>query len=75
MSHRYPLHHHLCGSVPANLVQKNSVHDCLQRCYVVHGTHNLTLSDNVAYNNIGEVNVCFYLGHFALGDIRHVFET
>ena len=55
---RYPLHFHLCGSVPDNVVRKNSVHNSLQRCYNVHATHNMTLEDNFAFNTTGH---CFIL--------------
>jgi hypothetical protein len=34
------------------------VHDSLQRCYVVHDTHNITVSENVAWNATGH---CFML--------------
>jgi len=50
---RYPLHFHLSEHVPGSLVSKNTVRDSHQRCYVLHGTHNVTLSENIAYNTSG----------------------
>ena len=37
--------------IPGTLIGKNVVRDYNQRCFVVHGTHNVTLADNVAFNN------------------------
>ena len=53
---RYPIHFHLCRSVEGSVVAKNSIVDSNQRCVVVHGTHNLTVSENVAFENKGH---CF----------------
>ena len=34
-------------------MSKNTVRDSNQRCYVLHGTHNVTLDSNIAYNTFG----------------------
>jgi hypothetical protein len=39
-------------------ISKNSVHDSLQRCYVIHGTNGLTIQENVSYNTTGH---CYFL--------------
>jgi hypothetical protein len=48
-----PIHFHLCGDVYGAIVAKNSIRDSKQRCMVVHGTHNLTIDSNVAYEHFG----------------------
>jgi len=50
---RYPLHFHMSENVYGTLISKNTVRDSNQRCYVIHGTHNVTLRENVAFNNFG----------------------
>jgi len=55
---RYPLHFHLSGSVEGSIVAKNVVRESNQRCYVIHGTHNVTLDSNIAYSTKGH---CFML--------------
>ena len=51
-----PIHFHMCGGVEGAVVTKNSIRQSNQRCVVVHGTHNLTIIENVAYNTHGH---CF----------------
>ena len=55
---RYPIHFHLSRSVAGSKVRKNCVRNSNQRCYVVHGSDNLLLEDNVAYNTKGH---CYML--------------
>jgi hypothetical protein len=55
---RYPIHFHLCGNVGGSVVSKNSIRESNQRCVVVHGTHNLTVSENVAHETKGH---CYIL--------------
>ena len=55
---RYPIHFHLSKDVTGSKVKKNSVRNSNQRCYVVHGSDNLLLEDNVAYNTFGH---CYML--------------
>lgn len=53
---KYPIHFHMCGNVEGALVARNSIRQSNQRCVVVHGTHKLRMTDNVAYDNAGH---CF----------------
>ena len=57
---RYPIHWHMAKTVdPAKTYAKsNSIHDVFQRCVTVHGTHGVTVEDNVAYNTFGH---CYFL--------------
>lgn len=50
---RYPLHIHLCENTNGTVISKNTVRESFQRCYVVHGSHNVTLKENVAYDTFG----------------------
>lgn len=55
---RYPFHWHLLGSCPDCYFSGNSVHRSYYRCISIHGTHNATVSENVAYDVSG---YCYYL--------------
>jgi hypothetical protein len=55
---RYPIHFHLSDSVFGSVVAKNSIRYSNQRCVVAHGTHNLTITNNVAHETFGH---CFML--------------
>ena len=37
---------------------QNSIHDTFSRCVTIHGTHNVTLEGNVAFNHLGH---CYFL--------------
>ena len=50
---RYPVHFHMCGNVSGSKVLRNTVRASNQRCFVVHGTDNLLLEGNVAYDTKG----------------------
>jgi G8 domain len=50
---RYPIHFHFCGDVTGSIVIKNTIRLSNQRCIVVHGTDNLRIESNVAYNTKG----------------------
>ena len=50
---RYPIHFHMCRDVRGSIVAKNTIHMSEQRCVVVHGTDNLRIWENVAYNTAG----------------------
>lgn len=50
---RYPIHFHLSGDHPNSMVKKNVVRDSFQRGYVLHGTNDVTLEDNVAFDVVG----------------------
>jgi hypothetical protein len=55
---RYPIHYHISGNNPGSIIAKNSIRDSNQRCLVIHATHNVTVFDNIAYNNFGH---CYFL--------------
>ncbi|GAM19806.1 hypothetical protein SAMD00019534_029810 [Acytostelium subglobosum LB1] len=55
---RYPLHFHLAGVVNNSYISDCSTHDTFYRCYTIHGTNNLLLTQNVAFNAIGH---CYYI--------------
>ena len=59
---RYPIHFHMAhdtsrGGVPS-IISDNSIHDTFSRCITVHGSHNVELRNNVAFNHFGH---CFFL--------------
>jgi hypothetical protein len=45
-------------SLPTSIISHCSVHNSNQRCYVMHGTHNMSLTENVAWRATGH---CFML--------------
>ena len=55
---RYPIHLHFCGDSAGTVVAKNTVRQSNQRCIVVHGTNNLEIRENVAFDTKGH---CFML--------------
>ena len=55
---RYPIHFHFSGDVYGSVVAKNTIRHSHQRCVVVHGTDNVLVEDNVAYDNFGH---CYIL--------------
>lgn len=59
---KFPIQIQYSGSLPGTLISKNSIHDSQQRCIVIDGTANITLSENVAANNYGH---CIFVGHNA----------
>lgn len=50
---RYPLHFHKCDDSPYSIVKKNVVRNSNQRGYVIHGTNQVTIENNVAFEVIG----------------------
>jgi len=54
---RYPLHFHMNGDVSGSVVSKNVVRGSHQRCYVLHGTDNAIVVDNVALDAVGHCYV------------------
>jgi len=51
---RYPIHFHKCGDMSNRaLVEGCSIHEAYHRAVVVHGTHNVVVRDNVAYDVFG----------------------
>lgn len=55
---RYPIHWHLVGDAAGQYVQNSSIHDSLNRCVTVHGTNQVKVAGNVAYNTIGH---CYFM--------------
>ena len=39
-------------------IKDSSIHDCFQRCLVIHNSNGITVSNNVAFNTYGH---CFFL--------------
>ena len=56
---RYPFHWHQLGNACSDCYfRANSIHRSFYRCISIHGTHNTTVSENVAYDVDG---YCYYL--------------
>ena len=56
---RYPFHWHVLGNdCEGCFFTANSIHQSFYRCISIHGTHNTTISENVAYDITG---YCYYL--------------
>lgn len=54
ISGKYPIHYHFGGHVSEkSRITRNSIHDSLQRCIVVHATHDLLVNENVSYKTHG----------------------
>lgn len=54
---RYPIHLHFCGDSPS-VIAKNTIRQSFQRCVVLHGTNNVLVANNTAYDTKGH---CFML--------------
>ncbi len=55
---RYPVHWHLVGDVPGQFIRQSSIHQSFNRCVTVHGTNQVEVVGNVAYNVLGH---CYFL--------------
>ena len=55
---RYPIHWHLVNDTQGQYIQHSAIHDTYSRCVTVHGTNNIRVENNVAYNNVGH---CYFL--------------
>mmetsp|Transcript_14645 Transcript_14645/g.20891 ORF Transcript_14645/g.20891 Transcript_14645/m.20891 type:complete len:1853 (+) Transcript_14645:178-5736(+) len=55
---RYPIHLHMSGAIEGTTISRNTISESFQRCIVIHGTHNVTLDYNVAYDTFGH---CYML--------------
>jgi parallel beta-helix repeat protein len=56
---KYLIHFHFgLNNVGGSILSKNTIRHSLQRCIVIHGTDNLTISENAAYDTSGH---CFVL--------------
>jgi hypothetical protein len=43
----------MCDTAIGSKISRNVVTNSKQRCYVVHGTHNVFLTENVCYDHFG----------------------
>ena len=55
---RYPIHWHLVSDTQGQYIENSAIHDTYSRCVTVHGTNNVRVENNVAYNNVGH---CYFL--------------
>src|SRR5579872_6140300 len=55
---RYPIHWHLVGDTQGQYIENSAIHDTYSRCATVHGTNNVRVENNVAFNNVGH---CYFL--------------
>jgi hypothetical protein len=55
---RYPIHWHINGDAQGQYIKNSAIHDTYNRCVTVHGTHNLLVENNVAYNTVGH---CYFM--------------
>jgi len=55
---RYPIHWHLVGDAVGQYIENSAIHDTYSRCVTVHGTNDVRVENNVAYNNVGH---CYFL--------------
>lgn len=54
----YPIHFHLAGEGDGSVVSASSIHHSLNRCLTIHGTRDVRVVRNVAYDTIGH---CYFL--------------
>ncbi|MBB6098633.1 cell migration-inducing and hyaluronan-binding protein [Deinobacterium chartae] len=67
---RYPIHFHMLGAGgTGSYVRSAAIHGSFNRCLTVHGTNNLEIKNNVAYNAVGH---CYFLEDGA--ETGNVFE-
>jgi len=55
---RYPVHFHLAGDERGSFVEASSIVHSNNRCIAIHGTENVVVRDDVAYDTIGH---CYFL--------------
>ena len=55
---RYPIHWHLMGRATGQYIKHSSIHETFNRCVTVHGTSEVEVVGNVAYNALGH---CYFL--------------
>src|SRR5262249_32962319 len=53
-----PIHLHLVGETQGGDIENSANHDSHRRPVTVHGTNNVRVENNVAYNNVGH---CYFL--------------
>ena len=52
---RYSVHFHFLQNSTGSVISKNAIRGSHQRCIVVHGTDNLIVADNVAFDTKGTI--------------------
>jgi len=55
---QYPLHFHLVGDAAGSYIKRVAITNSSNRCITLHGTSNVLVQDNVAYNTKGH---CYFL--------------
>jgi hypothetical protein len=55
---RYPIHYHFSGNAIGSKIVKNTIRQSHQRCIVIHGTDNVLVQENIAYDTAGH---CFMI--------------
>ncbi|WP_347331614.1 G8 domain-containing protein [Marinimicrobium locisalis] len=55
---RYPVHWHLMGDADGQFIENSAIHHSYNRCVTVHGTNNVRVENNVAFDHVGH---CFFL--------------
>ncbi|HEY0395555.1 MAG TPA: G8 domain-containing protein [Candidatus Elarobacter sp.] len=54
----YPIHFHLAGDGGGSFVTGSSIHHAHNRCVTIHGTRDVRVTNDVAYDTIGH---CYFL--------------
>lgn len=60
---RYPIHFHLSHNVSGSTVKANSIIESNQRCIVIHGSNEVLIESNVAYNTKGKKGSLLYYSY------------
>lgn len=55
---RYPVHWHLAGDAGGSYVRGSAIHHSFNRCVTIHGTDNVQVENNVAFDTFGH---CYFL--------------
>lgn len=55
---RYPIHWHLVNEGRGQYIKNSSIHNTFSRCVTLHGTNNVRVENNVAFDNVGH---CYFL--------------
>lgn len=68
---RYPIHFHMQGDMgKGSYVKNTSLHHLFSRCITIHGTNQLLIQSNVAYDTIGH---CYFFEDGA--EVKNVLEN
>lgn len=85
---RYPIHFHFSNRVSGSIVRKNVIRESKQRCVVIHGSHDVVVEDNVAFDTYGHCYILedgaemdnFFIGNLGartrgIPDVRTIGST